>query len=595
MGGLPGHNGHDLAEANWRAVVVDQAMPAPRPPDTSRSQDEVIRQLFQVAGHTSIPAEMQDAAAGGRWVEAAEGLLGAEVTGGPVAVESGVLLVIGRDGRPQDLLGPGRRAAPNATQTFQPLVPSRLLVLPDDLTEALVWPGAPEPGPVSWSRSLERVIDLPGLVVDAEVEAEEVAHRLIAAGRTTAAVTGKEFPAAVELATLASAGRRPVGELAIDVPVVDAEAPLIEVLTALITAGTPLAALVSADVPVGALALDELPLPVGAGTRAACHRAGRSPGEGMTELTASVPVVALELLDAGAEASSIARALTAITVQAIRCVVEVVVAELGEVPAPFALLAFGSVARGEVLPDSDLDTGLAWDERAGSDAEPQVARLAERTIEVLRDLGHRIDPSGVSADRDTWRRDLAGWREAVATWTDPTRRSELIGAGIALDARTVAGELPADERLREALRERLGQPAALTSLAADALRRPAPRLLARRTGWRSEQLRRRFDLKRDLGAPIVDLARLHTLDHGGPAVSTLERLASAADRGSLDPRLAVALRDGFDLALRIRLARSVGRAPPVADPELGIALAPAIRALAAAQRQLRVRYGVAGR
>jgi signal-transduction protein with cAMP-binding, CBS, and nucleotidyltransferase domain len=571
-------------------------MSAPRPPGTSPSQEEVIRRLLEVAGHPSIPADVRDAAvAGGRWVEAEDGFLGAEVTCHPVVVEDGVLLVIGRDGRPQDLLGPGRLAAPNPTQTLQPLVPSRLLVLPDDVTDALVWPGAPEPGPVSWARSLERVIDLPGIVVDAEVEAEEVARRLAAAGRSTAAVTGRDRPAAVEIATVRTAGRRRVGEVATTVPVVDAEAPLIEVLTALITAGTPLAALVSADVPVGALALHELPLPVGPGTRAACHRTGRSASVGMSELTGTVPIVALELLDAGAEASAVARALTAITVQVIQSVVEVVITELGEAPARFALLAFGSLARGEVLPDSDLDTGLAWDARAGADAEPQVARLAERTIEVLRDLGHRIDPNGVSADRATWRRDLAGWREAVDTWTDPTRRYELIGAGIALDARTVAGELPADERLREALRERLGQPAALTSLAADAVRRPAPRLLARRTGWRSEQLRRRFDLKRDLGAPIVDLARLHTLDHDGPAVSTLERLASAADRGSLDPRLAVALRDGFDLALRVRLARSVGRAPPVADAELGIALAPAIRALAGAQRQLRVRYGVSSR
>lgn len=555
-----------------------------------------MRELFRASGLATVSADVRgDAAARGRWIEASDGLFGAEVTANPVLVATGVLLVIGRDGRPQDLLGPGRLRAPNATQTLYPLVPSRWLVLPGDLLEALVWPGVPGPGPVLWASSLDRAVEVPGIVVDAEVGAQEVVRRLDAAGRRVAAVTGMEGPAAVDLDTARAAGARRVGEVALSVPVVDAEAPMIEALTALITAGTPLAALVSGDIPVGALELEDLPAPVGPGTRAACNRTGRSPSEAMAELTTIGPTVAVELLDAGAEASAIARALTAITVQVIHCVVEVVVAEMGAAPSRFALLAFGSLARGEVLPDSDLDTGLAWERRTGSDAERFFARLAERTIEVLRELGHRIDPGGVSADHPTWRRDVEGWREAVRTWTDPTRRFELIGAGIALDARTVAGDLPADERLREAVRERVGRPAAMTSLAADAVRRPAPRLLARRTGWRSEQLRRRFDLKRDLGAPIVDLARVHTLSQEGGSVSTLERLAEAAEQDLLDPNVAVALRDGFDLALRVRLARSVDRAPPVAGSELGSALAPAIRALASAQRQLRVRHGVQAR
>lgn len=552
-----------------------------------------MSRLFRGPDLDSVPTEARvEAATGGRWIDAVDEFLGAEVTGHPVVVDTGVLVIIGRDGRPQDLLGPGRLMAPNATHSLWPLVPSRLLVLSEELSDELLWPRVRVPGPASWASSLERSIELPGVVVDADVEAREVVRRLDAVGGGTAAVTGMDVPAAIHRDAARVAGGRRVGEVAIPAPVVDTEAPLIEALTALITAGTPIAALVSADVPVGAIGVDELPLPVGPGTLAACNWAGRSSGRDIAELAASTSTVAVELLDAGAEASAIARALSAITVQVVRCVVEEVVDELGQAPADFALLAFGSLARGEVLPDSDLDTGLAWDDGTAADAASWFAQLADRTLGRLRGLGYRNDPNGVSADRPTWQRDLSGWRDAVRTWTDPTRRHELIGAGIALDALTVAGELPADERLRETIRERVDYSAALASLAADAVRRPAPRLLARRTGWRSEQLRRRFDLKRDLGAPIVDLARMHTLSHEGGAVPTLERLAAAAEGGRLDPMIAVALRDGFDLALRVRLARSVDRAPPVASSELGIALAPAIRALAAAQRQLRVRYGV---
>jgi hypothetical protein len=577
--------------------VLDRDMSARRDANSHGAEVEAANLLLRdIAELSTLSGQARrDAAARGRWIECSEGHLGAEVTERPLVVEAGVLAIIGRDGRPQDLLGPGRLRAPNATHTLWPLTSTRLLMLPIDLLSVLGNSGTAGFGPASWSASLHRAGTPPGLVVEADLTVDELVRRLDTIGGRAAAVTGMGTPAVLHREIARAAGARHVREVASPAPVVDAEAPVIEVLTSLITSGVATAPLVSAEVPVGAVTLDDLRPPIGPATRAACNRAGLSDEHAMTELAAIGPDVALELLDAGAEASAIARALTAMTVQVLGCAVDTTVAELGPPPARFAWLAFGSLARAEVLPDSDLDTGLAWDDRAGPGAESWFAELATRTATRLRELGYRLDPGGVSADQAPWRRDLAGWREAVRSWTDPTRRHELIGAGIALDARSVAGDLPADEFLHEAILDQLGDSAAMASLAADAVRRPAPRLLARRTGWRSEQARRRLDPKRDLVAPIVDLARIHTLVRGGGEVSTLERLAVSAVEGQVDPTLAVALRDGFDLALRSRLARSVDRAPPVAPAELGPALAPAIRALRTAQRQLRVRHGVSGR
>jgi hypothetical protein len=558
-------------------------------------EEAAHRLLRGVPELSRIPENLaREVAARGDWTEISEGYLGAEVAGRPSVVERGVLEVIGRDGRPQDLLGPGRLRGPNATQFLRPLVPTRLLSLPIDVLGLLGSSVPSRLGPAPWGASLERSGTGPRLVVDADLTAGEVGRRLDAIGGRVAAVTGMEAPAALHRDTAWAAGSRRVREIATTGPAIDVDAPVIEVLTSLVTAGVPIAPLVSAEVPVGGVGVDDLPLPVGPATRAACLRTDR-PSGAVAELAARGRAIAVELLDAGAEASAIARVLTAITAQVVRDVVEGVVAELGTPPARFAWLGFGSLARDEVLPDSDLDTGIAWDEGAGPGAEVWFAELATRATERLRALAYRIDPNGVSADEPAWRMDLAGWNTAVRTWTDPTRRTELIGVGIGLDVRRVAGDLPADEWLRAAIGDQLRHSAAMASLAADAVRHPAPRLLSRRAGWRSAPLRRTLDLKRDLGAPLVDLARIHTLSRGGVELSTLERLAASATEGWLDPRLAVALRDGFDLVMRSRLARAVDRAPPVPPAELGPALAPAIRALARAQRQLRVRHGVARR
>lgn len=571
-------------------------MAAEEDPSDREHEPAAADLLFRGVDLAALPDEVhQDAVGRGQWLEADEEPLGAEVSGCPLVVETGVLAVVAPDGRPIDLIGPGRIRAPNATHTLWPLVPSRLLTLPIDVLGTGRGRGRSPSGPAAWAATLQQAVHLSGPVLDADVTLDEALRRLDAAAGRSAAVTGMDAPAALHRDHVTGApGTWRVRDVATMAPAIDAHAPVIEALTALITSGVSVAPVVSGDVPVGAFGVDELPLPVGPATRAACRRRGRPDGEAVAELAAIGPAVAVELLDDGAEASAIARALTSITVEVIRWVVESAASEFGPPPAAFAWLAFGSLARGELLPDSDLDTGLAWDMAHAPGGDRWFADLAERSLTRLRELGYHPDPNGVSADRPEWCQDMAGWQRSVRTWTDPTQRHELVGVGIALDVRPVAGALPADEILREALVERVRDSAARSTLAADAVRQPAPKLLARRTGWRSEQLRRRLDLKRDLMAPIVDLARMQTLSREGFELSTLERLAASAVAGAMDPRLAVALRDGFDLALRLRLARAVGRAPPVAPSGYGVAFAPAIRALSTAQRNLRLRHGLTG-
>jgi hypothetical protein len=525
-------------------------------------------------------------------------LLGEDVTARHVAVADGVLVVLGPDGRPQDLLGPGRPWVPNATRTLQALRTSRLRVLPGRTDAVLAREVRSVPPRGRWATSVGRLVPVPGVVVDASDPADVVVGRLDAAGAPAAAVTGRHAPAAVSRRAAARAGDRAVGEVAVEGPPVAIEAPAVEALTAMITSGVAEVALTSGDAPIGALAVDHFPLPVGPAAASACHGDGTDGADGRDldgarSLSALATPLARELLDAGAEAPEIARALAAVTARVVAACVARSVADLGGAPTPYAWLAFGSLARGETLPDSDLDTGLAWDADTPA-AASWAEQLAATTTERLTGLGYRMDPSGVTATEAAWRRSLTGWRAAVDAWTDPQRRQELLGVHLAVDVLRVAGDLAADEELQELIRGSIGTSATMATLTEDAIRRSAPLLLGRRIGWRFEAARRRLDLKRDVTAPIVELARMHTLVRGGTELATLERLAAAALDRRLDPLLALRLRDGFDLATRVRLARSVDRAPPVPSAELGEALAPAIRALATAQRGLRIRHAPAG-
>lgn len=517
-------------------------------------------------------------------------VVGEEVTRHPVLVQRGIVAVLGRDGRAQDLLGPGRLRAPNPTTWLEPLGPVQLLALPLDLVDATAHSVPTAPGARRWATSFAALRSVPGVVVDRELPAHEVGRRLDAVGATAAAVTGLDVTAAVGRAGLEGVGGRPVGELAVPAPPVDVDAPAVEVLAALVIAGVPIAPLVSGEVPVAAVDIEAFPLPVGHAARTVCCGTDTGPQREVA-LARSAPLLAAELLDAGAEASEVARAYSSVVARSIAAVVGSTAADEGELPAPYAWLAFGSLARGEALPDSDLDTGLAWG-TGGMAAEARFATLALQVTQRLQALGYRIDPGGVSAVEPEWRHDLDGWRAVVGEWTDPLRRHGLIGAGVAADVVTIAGDLDADELLRAAIATGVATSAAMASLAADAVRQPAPAVLGRTGAWRFAAARRRLDLKRDVIGPIVELARVHTLARGGEELATLERLTAAARSEQLRPALALTLREGYDLALRVRLARSVGRAPPVLPAELGPALAPAIRGLARAQQGLRARYAV---
>jgi CBS domain-containing protein len=137
-------------------------------------------------------------------------------------------------------------------------------------------------------------------------------------------------------------------------------------------------------------------------------------------------------------------------VAAIRCVVldaltrrliELAVAEEGEPPAPFTWFALGSLARREVVPSSDVDSALAWqdsgDARAAGD---YMARVARAVDEGLRACGLQPDEHGASASNPLFARSLSSWRAAAEDLSkDPTREKALILVSVIADSRPLWG------------------------------------------------------------------------------------------------------------------------------------------------------------
>jgi CBS domain-containing protein len=231
----------------------------------------------------------------------------------------------------------------------------------------------------------------------------------------------------------------------------------------------------------------------------------------------------------------------------LRRIVHWALADLGEPPAPFAWIAFGSEGRMEQTLLTDQDNALVYADEGAARREWYQA-LAERVNADLEAAGFPRCAGGYMAKK--WNGPLSEWTRRFAGWIDSPQAQALLEASIFFDYRRVEGDLdlaPLDAVVAESPRK----PAFLRFLAKSAMIfKPPASLLLRLRGESSE-----VDLKLHGISPIVFLARCYALEAGTVARNTLERIEAAARADLLDRETAdtVAEAHRFLVSLRLRL------------------------------------------
>jgi CBS domain-containing protein len=331
------------------------------------------------------------------------------------------------------------------------------------------------------------------------------------------------------------------------------------------------------------------------------RRAVRDAGdvEALVAAARQLPGTVIALHDSAVAPLHVSAAISAVADAMIKRLVELAVAEGGPPPAEFAWLGLGSLGRRELVPSSDVDSGLVWSDEQADEAAPEyLGRVADRVTAGLSAAGFAADTHGVTATAGLFARSASSWRTTIEYWLDhPEEDKVLIALSILLDARTILG--PDELGDVTAPFRTAGQRRGLMSL----LRRLA---LAHRppTGFRrnsvlehSGRRRARLDIKSAGVLPVVDIARWASLAGGSLGGSTPERLRTAGEAGTLPERDARTLEEAFDLFAELRLAHQVdqlraGQAPDdLIDPRTLNPLArrylrDAFRAVSSVQRAL---------
>lgn len=277
----------------------------------------------------------------------------------------------------------------------------------------------------------------------------------------------------------------------------------------------------------------------------------------LVEAAQGIRPATVAAVGAGRPAAAVCGTLSALVGAVVARAVDLHLQARGPAPAPFAWLVTGSVARGDGVLASDLDSLFAWD---GPDDDPMLRRwmrgLAVEVLTTLGACGLSHDDNGVRADDPRFSRSVDAWRAAVTAWAaDPAEQQGDIYLSALADAVPLHGAA-VWAPVADAVRDAVARPAVRTALhrAATAAQPPAGRLrdlVTEGTGEHAGTL----DLKRGGTSAVGAAARyLATLMPGDDVpAGTVERLRAAAAHTLLPAQDAADLAEALGVVQAARL------------------------------------------
>ncbi|GAB7071264.1 cyclic nucleotide-binding domain-containing protein [Mycobacterium hodleri] len=259
----------------------------------------------------------------------------------------------------------------------------------------------------------------------------------------------------------------------------------------------------------------------------------------------------VELWESGLPVEHIGALLSAMTESIYRKIIELhtTTSPLAELDCSWMLM--GSLGRREPLPNSDVDTALAWAVKGPTDVEftrEYVAAATEPLITALTRCGLAPCPQGLNASSPLFNRSQRQWREIADVWrANPDKIDYLLMASTVLDARPITR--PAlIQPMRTALVGGIGRDAFTRALSRFSMSDRPPSGFVR--GFVVEHFgeqRGHLNLKKSGLRPVASLARALAQRTGDPTGSTPQRLERAHRSGLLTADEADALSGAFSL------------------------------------------------
>jgi CBS domain-containing protein len=235
------------------------------------------------------------------------------------------------------------------------------------------------------------------------------------------------------------------------------------------------------------------------------------------------------------------------------------------------LVVMGSEGRGEQTLRTDQDNALIVADGVAIDA---ARRVAEAFSERLGELGFPPCPGKMMVSNPAWTRTVSDFRDQIHRWVSLPGDEGYLPLAAFTDSTAVCGDPALLAGLKSYLAQRVrGDDAFLANFARPTLAFETPRFLLPEALLALTDRGDGLDIKKAGLFPVVHGARSMALKHQIDATATVERVATLAEKGILDPRFAADLREAFQFLLSLRLKTELGHAgaPEAPGPRIDLA------------------------
>jgi CBS domain-containing protein len=254
----------------------------------------------------------------------------------------------------------------------------------------------------------------------------------------------------------------------------------------------------------------------------------------LAEACQALPAMLVELVHNRVLGSHIGAVHTAV----VDAVISRMLAFHGAAPAgvPTSWVLLGSLARGEPLPRSDLDTALVWSDPPADRPDPadEIRAWADDVLNDLERCGLVRCASGANAPNPLFSRSRSSWLGTARDWLhDPTGSGALLLSAMVADSRPLT-EPDLGRSLTDVVCSHTRTDQFLRALLDEALAwRPPLGVVRDFVVHHSGEHRGQFDLKRGGLAPLVALGRWIAIVVGDTRGNTPDRLRRGAEAGLL--------------------------------------------------------------
>jgi len=245
---------------------------------------------------------------------------------------------------------------------------------------------------------------------------------------------------------------------------------------------------------------------------------------------------------------------------------------LGRRPATYSWIAFGSEGRREQTLHTDQDNALFFaniSAREEAEHKKWFLTFSERVVEYLVRSGIPRCPGNIMASNPQWCQSEDTWRAMFQEWIKEPNPESLLLTSIFFDFRPIYEGSGFPKALQEWLLKTIRKNRLfLRFLAKVALsNRPPLSLLKRIVVEKSGEHKNKLDLKMRGITPVVDAARVLSLDLGIKTQNTLERLDEINQRGVIDTGFHADLCEAYTFIVYLQISRHLDALAKGEEPD----------------------------